>query len=48
MNTQKNRAEIVKELLHITDKELTDEELLKEILSTDISENSKKAGRKKK
>ena len=48
MNTQKNRAEIVKELLHITDKELTDEELLKEILSTDISENSEKNEREEK
>lgn len=48
MNTQKNRAEIIKELLHITDKELTDEELLKEILSTDISENSEKGGKAEK
>lgn len=48
MNTQKNRAVIIKELLHITDKELTDEELLKEILSTDISENSEKGGKKEK
>ena len=44
MNTQKNRAEIIKELLHITDKELTDEELLKEI----FPKIRKKAGRKKK
>lgn len=48
MNTQKNRAKIIKELLHITDKELTDEELLKEILSTDISENSEKGGKEEK
>lgn len=48
MNKQKNRAEIIKELLHITDKELTDEELLKEILSTDISENSEKGGKEEK
>ena len=48
MNTQKNRAEIIKELLHITDKELTDEELLKEIVSTDISENSEKGGKEEK
>lgn len=48
MNTQKNRAVIIKELLHITDKELTDEELLKEILSTDISENSEKGGKEEK
>ena len=48
MNTQKNRAEIIKELLHITDKELTDEELLKEILSTDISEKSEKGGKEEK
>lgn len=48
MNTQKNRAEIIKELLHMTDKELTDEELLKEILSTDISENSEKGGKEEK
>ena len=48
MNTRKNRAEIIKELLHITDKELTDEELLKEILSTDISENSEKGGKEEK
>ena len=48
MNTQKNKEKIIKELLHSTDKELTDEELLKEILSTDISENSEKGGKEEK
>ena len=42
MNTQKNKAKIIKELLHSTDKELTDEELMSEILSTNVSENSEK------
>ena len=37
MNTQKNKAKIIKELLHSTDKELTDEELMSEILSTNVS-----------
>ena len=42
MNTQKSKAKIIKELLHSTDKELTDEELMSEILSTNVSENSEK------
>lgn len=48
MNTQKNKAKIIKELLHSTDKELTDEELMSEILSTNVSENSEKNGREEK
>ena len=48
MNTQKNKAKIIKELLHSTDKELTDEELMSEILSTDVSENSEKNEREEK
>lgn len=48
MNTQKNRAKIIKELLHSTDKELTDEELMSEILSTNVSENSEKNEREEK
>ena len=48
MNTQKSKAKIIKELLHSTDKELTDEELMSEILSTNISENSEKNEREEK
>lgn len=48
MNTQKNKEKIIKELLHSTDKELTDEELMSEILSTDVSENSEKNEREEK
>ena len=48
MNTQKNRSKIIKELLHSADKELTDEELMKEILSTSVSENSEKSEREEK
>ena len=48
MNTQKNKAKIIKELLHSTDKELTDEELMSEILSTNVSANSEKNEREDK
>lgn len=48
MNTQKSKAKIIKELLHSTDKELTDEELMSEILSTNVSENSEKNEREEK
>ena len=42
MNYQKNKKKIISELLHESDKELTDEELINEILSTNIVENSEK------
>lgn len=48
MNTQKSKAKIIKELLYSTDKELTDEELMSEILSTNVSENSEKNEREEK
>lgn len=48
MNTQKNKEKIIKEVLHSTDKELTDEELMSEILSTNVSENSEKNEREEK
>ncbi|MFR2944632.1 MAG: DUF1003 domain-containing protein [Lachnospiraceae bacterium] len=48
MNTQKSKAKIIKELLHSTDKELTDEELMSENLSTNVSENSEKNEREEK
>ena len=48
MNTQKSKAKIIKELLHSTDKELTDEDLMSEILSTNVSENSEKNEREEK
>ena len=43
MNTQKNRKRIIKELLHSSDKELTDEELIGELLKTNVTENSDKS-----
>lgn len=42
MNYQKSKKKIISELLHESDKELTDEELINEILSTSIVENSEK------
>lgn len=42
MNSQKNRNRIIKELLHSSDKELTDEELIAELLRTNVTENSDK------
>lgn len=42
MNYQKSKKKIISELLHESDKELTDEELINEILSTNIVENSEK------
>lgn len=42
MNNQKNKKKIIKELLHDSDKELTDEQLIGELLSTDVTENIEK------
>ena len=42
MNYQKNRKKIIKELLNESDKELSDEELISEILSTSVTENEEK------
>lgn len=43
MNNPKNKKKIIRELLHESDKELTDDELIREILSTSVSENSEKS-----
>ncbi len=42
MNNPKSKKKIIRELLHESDKELTDDELIREILSTSVSENSEK------
>ena len=42
MNNQKNKKKIIKELLHDSDKELTDEQLIGELLSTEVTENIEK------
>ncbi len=42
MDYRKNKKKIIRELLHDTDRELTDKELLDEILSTNVTENSEK------
>lgn len=42
MNTIKNKNRIIRELLHESDAELTDEELVGQILSTSVTENSDK------
>ena len=42
MSYQKDKNKIMKELLRESDAELTDEELVKEILGTTIAENSEK------
>lgn len=45
MSYQKDKNKIMKELLRESDAELTDEELVKEILGTTIAENSEKTKR---
>lgn len=42
MNYQKNKKKIIRELLQSSDKDLTDEELIDEILSTNVTESSNK------
>ena len=42
MNYQKNKKKIMRELLQSSDKDLTDEELMNEILSTNVTESSNK------
>lgn len=42
MDYKKNKKKIIRELLHESDKELTDKELLDEILSTSVTENLEK------
>lgn len=42
MDSRKNKKKIIRELLHESDKELTDDELLAEILDTSVVENSEK------
>ena len=42
MNYQKNKKKIIRELLQSSDKDLTDEELINEILSTNVTEASNK------
>lgn len=39
MSNQKNKTKIIRELLHYSERELTDEELIGELLSTNISNN---------
>ena len=39
MDNKKSKKKIIRELLHESDKELTDKELLDEILSTSVTEN---------
>ena len=42
MNYQKNKKRIIRELLHESDKELTDEELMNEILGENVTMNADK------
>lgn len=42
MNNQKSKKQIMRELLHDSDRELTDEELIGEILRTSVTANTKK------
>ena len=42
MNNDKERKKIIRELLNVTDKEFTDEELIRQLISTEITENSDK------
>lgn len=43
MDYKKNKNKIIKELLNDTDREMTDEELINELLSTSVTEKSAKA-----
>ena len=42
MDYRKSKKKIIRELLHDSDKELTDKELIDEILGTSVTENSEK------
>ena len=42
MNTQKTKKKIMKELLHDAERELSDEELITELLSTNVAESAEK------
>ena len=42
MNNRKERKKVIKELLDITDKEFTDEELIHQLTMTEIVENTNK------
>lgn len=42
MDYKKNKKKIIKELLNDTDKEMTDEELINELLSTSVTDNYNK------
>ena len=43
MNYRKDKKKIIRELLHESDKELTDDELIAELLETGVTINSEKA-----
>lgn len=45
MANNKERKRIVRELLNVTDKEFTDEELIEQLISTEITANTEKSGR---
>ena len=40
MKTEKERRKIIRELLDVTDREFTDEELIHQLIMTNITENS--------
>ena len=42
MNNRKERKKVIKELLDVTDKEFTDEELIHQLTMTEIVENTNK------
>ena len=42
MSNKKERRRIVKELLDVTDKEFTDEELIHQLINTELSKDSDK------
>ena len=45
MRPKKERSRIIKELLDVTDREFTDEELIKQLTKTEITENSNENSR---
>ena len=45
MNYRKDKKKIIRELLHESDKELTDDELIAKLLETGVTINSEKARR---
>ena len=42
MKNEKERRKVIKELLDVTDKEFTDEELIHQLIATEVTKNTDK------